>query len=78
MNRLGEVQLGQSVDVMVDSFPERRFQGRVVHIADQPQYTPRSVATKEERVNTVYGVKIRLPNPEGLLKPGMAADAVFR
>jgi hypothetical protein len=38
----------------------------------------RNAATQEQRVNTVYGVKIRLPNAEGLLKAGMAADAVFR
>nr|MBC7244764.1 efflux RND transporter periplasmic adaptor subunit [Chloroflexota bacterium] len=76
-HRLGEVHLGQKVDVMVDSFPQRRFEGRVVYISDQPQYTPRNVATKEERVNTVYAVKVRLPNPEGLIKPGMAGDAVF-
>jgi len=77
-NRLGDVYLGQKVEVTVDSFPERTFEGQVMHIADQAQYTPRNVATKEERVNTVYAVKIRLPNPEGLLKPGMAADAVFQ
>ena len=73
---LGQVFLGQTLGVTVDSFPERRFEGYVVHIADEPQYTPRNVATKEERVNTVYEVKIRIPNPKGLLKPGMAADAV--
>jgi HlyD family secretion protein len=77
-SRLGEVRLGQKVDVTVDSFPGHRFEGQVVYMADQPQYTPRNVATQEERVNTVYGVKVRLPNAEGLLKPGMAADAVFR
>jgi HlyD family secretion protein len=76
-DRLGEVHLGQHVDVTVDSFPGRRFAGQVTYMADQPQYTPRNVATQEERVNTVYGVKIRLPNAEGLLKPGMAGDAVF-
>ncbi len=77
-DRLGDVHVGQPVDVSVDSFPQRRFEGQVVHIADQAQYTPRNVATKDERVNTVYAVKIRLPNSEGLLKPGMAADATFR
>jgi len=75
--RLAEVSVGQAANVTVDSFPERSFVGRVVHIADEAQYTPRNIATKEERVNTVYGVKISLPNPQGLLKPGMAADALF-
>ena len=77
-SRLGEVRLGEPVGVTVDSFPARSFAGQVMHIADEAQYTPRNVATQEERVNTVYGVKIRLPNAEGLLKPGMAGDAVFR
>ncbi len=77
-NRVGEVHLGQNVDVTVDSFPQRRFEGQVMHVSDQPQYTPRNVATKDERVNTVFGVEIWLSNPEGLLKPGMAADAMFR
>lgn len=77
VTRLGEVHLGQKIYITVDSYPQRQFEGQVVHIADEAQYTPRNVATKEERVNTVYAVKIRLPNPGGLLKPGMAADAVF-
>ncbi|MBC7260541.1 MAG: efflux RND transporter periplasmic adaptor subunit, partial [Chloroflexi bacterium] len=76
-NRLGEVALNQKVTVRVDAYPGRTFEGRVVRIADQAQFTPRNVATKEERVNTVYAVEISLPNEEGLLKPGMAADAMF-
>ncbi len=76
--RVGHVRIGQRVDVTVASFPQRIFEGQLIHIADRPQYTPMNVATKEERVSTVYGVKVALPNSEGLLKPGMAADAVFR
>lgn len=76
-NHLGQIALGQKVSVMVDSFPGRSFEGHIVHISDRPQYTPRNVATKEQRVNTVYAVEIRVPNSEGLLKPGMAADVTF-
>jgi HlyD family secretion protein len=76
-NRVGEVRLGQPVEVTVDSFPERTFEGQVKHIADEPEFTPRNVATAEERLNTFYAVKINLPNASGLLKPGMPADATF-
>ncbi len=76
-NRLGRMALDGQVNMAVDSFPGRVFTGRIAWIADQAQYTPRNVATKEERVNTVYAVEIRVPNPEGLLKPGMAADVTF-
>jgi multidrug resistance efflux pump len=74
---LGAVHLGQAVHVSVDSYPERIFTGHVVHIADEAEYTPRNVATEEERVNTLYAVKVRLPNPDGALKIGMPADATL-
>jgi multidrug resistance efflux pump len=75
--RLGEVKLGQQVQVTVDAYPSRTFAGRVQRIADQAEYTPRNMATREERVNTYYAVTVDLPNADGLLKPGMAADATF-
>jgi HlyD family secretion protein len=76
--RVGQVQLGQTVDVQVDSFPERVFTGEVVNIAGEAEFTPRNVQTKEERVNLVFAVKVRIPNPDGALKPGMPADATIR
>jgi HlyD family secretion protein len=74
---MGRVHLGQRVEVAVDSFPGQVFEGRVTHIADRAEFTPRNVATQEERLNTFYAVEVRLPNAEGLLKPGMPADATF-
>jgi len=76
-NRVGEVQLGQGVQVTLDAFPDRSFEGQVMHISDEPEFTPRNVATAEERLNTFYAVRIHLENPELLLKPGMPADASF-
>lgn len=75
---LGLVRLGQAVAVTVDSFPGRVFEGKVVHIATEAEFTPKNVQTREERVNMVFGVKVEIPNPEHLLKPGMPADAVIR
>ncbi len=74
---LGRVRLGQAVQVSVDSFPGRVFEGRVTRIADQAEFTPKTVQTQEERVNTVFAVEISLANPDGALKPGMPADAAF-
>jgi HlyD family secretion protein len=74
---VGQVLLGQQVAIAVDSFSDRTFPGRVVRIADEAEYTPRNVATVEERLNTFYAVVIEAANPEGLLKPGMPADVVF-
>ena len=76
-NRYGRIQLGQSVSVEVDSFPGKEYQGEVMYISSQAEFTPRNVQTKEERVNTVFAVKILIPNPEHDLKPGMPADATI-
>ena len=76
-NRIGQVRLDQQVQVTVDSFSSRVFEGEVVHIADRAEFTPRNVATKEERANLVFAVEIRIANQDGALKPGMPADVVF-
>jgi RND family efflux transporter MFP subunit len=77
-NRVGQVQIGQEVEVEVDSFPERVFVGRVESIAGQAEFTPRNVQTKEERVNLVFAVDVSIPNHTRALKPGMPADATIR
>ena len=76
-DRYGEIKLGQAAQVTVDSFPNETFQGTVVRIADQAEFTPRNVQTVESRSTTVYKIEISLPNTGNELKPGMPADAVF-
>lgn len=72
---LGRLRLGAPARIRVDAFPKRRFDARVARVDAQAQFTPRDVHMEDERVRTVYGVTLEAPNPEGLLKPGMPADA---
>ena len=74
---LGRVQLRQTVWVTVDSFPERAFQGQVVYVSSQAEFTPRNIETTEQRASQVFTVKIELPNSDHALKPGMPAEATF-
>ncbi len=76
-DRYGEVMLGRTYPVTVDSFPGRVFDGKVTHIADQAEFTPRNVETVEGRKNTVFAIKLTLNNPDLALKPGMPADVNF-
>jgi len=71
------VSLGQAVEVFVDSFPGEPFTGQVTFINDEAEFTPKNVQTKEERVNTVFAVKIKLESEDHRLKPGMPADAIL-
>jgi len=76
-NQYGRIQLGQDVQVSVDSFPGEVFSGVVVRIADEAEFTPRNVQTVEGRQTTVYAIRIELDNVDQALKPGMPADVVF-
>jgi multidrug efflux pump subunit AcrA (membrane-fusion protein) len=75
---LGQVQLGQPVSVTVDAYPERVFPGTAVFVASEAEFTPKNIQTREERVNMVFAVKVKLPNGDHALKPGMPADAVLQ
>ncbi len=77
-DRYGEINLGEKVEVRVDSFPGKVFSGTVAYISDQAEFTPRNVQTVEGRRATVYGVKILVPNFDLNLKPGMPADVTFK
>jgi HlyD family secretion protein len=76
-DRYGEVSIGDQAQVSADSFPGQTFSARVTRIADQAEYTPRNVQTKEERQTTVYAVELTLLEGLDQLKPGMPADVVF-
>ena len=77
-DEIGKVKVGQTVGVSVDSFPGKVFEGQVNYIASEAEFTPKNVQTKEERVNMVFAVKVKIPNPKHELKPGMPADAVIK
>jgi multidrug resistance efflux pump len=76
-DRYGEVKLNDDASLSVDSFPNETFSATVTRIADQAEYTPRNVQTKEERQTTVYAVELSVENPDGKLKPGMPVDVTF-
>lgn len=75
--RMSEVRVGGSAAVAVDAFPGRTFAGAVTLVAGAAEFTPKNVQTRADRANTVFAVKITLPNPDGALKAGMPADAAF-
>lgn len=76
-NQYGQINLGDSAKLKVDSFPFETFSAVVTRIADQAEYTPRNVQTQEERQTTVYAIELSVEDPEGKLKPGMPTDVIF-
>ena len=75
--QLGNVKIGQRVQFRADAFAENSFPGEVEQINRSAEFTPRNVQTTEERVKRVFGVKVRVSNESGDLRPGMSGDVVF-
>jgi HlyD family secretion protein len=71
---LGKVKLGQRVRIRTDTYPEKRYEGRISFISSQAEFTPKNVQTERERVKLVYRIKVDVPNPTMELKPGMPAN----
>lgn len=78
-SQLPSLRLGQKMTVLIDSGSKayKRYEGTLSWISDKAEFTPKSVQTKEERVNTVYAVKVKVKN-DGSLKIGMYGELQFR
>jgi len=74
-SQLTSLKIGQKVTVKVDTKNGlKSYKGSVSWIASEAEFTPKIIQTKEERVNLVYAVKIKVNNNDGYLKIGMPAE----
>jgi HlyD family secretion protein len=77
--QLPGIKLGQMVRVLIDSGKGgfRELEGSISWISSKSEFTPKIIQTKEERVNLVYAVKVRVTN-DGSLKIGMPGEIIFK
>jgi HlyD family secretion protein len=74
---LGKIYYGQEATVTTDTYPGKKYKGRIAFISSSAEFTPKSVETHQERVTLVYRIKIDIENINHELKPGMPADALI-
>ncbi len=75
--RLHEVRIGQVVTITADLYPNETFPGTVTRIANQAEYTPRSIEIEGDRARRVFAVEVEVPNPDRRLQPGIPVQAVI-
>ena len=75
--RLPDVKFGNKAFVRIDGSPTR-YEGRITFVSPEAEFTPRNIQTPDERTKLVYRVKVTLPNPGGIFKPGMPADGFLQ
>ena len=74
---LGKVSYGQKAAITIDGAAGEKYSGAISYISPKAEFTPKTVETYRERVTMVYRVRIKLSNPQRMLKVGMPAEAVI-
>lgn len=74
-SQLASIRIGQQVTVTADFGGGERYDypGRIVWIADESEFTPKSIQTADSRANLVYAVKVAVKN-DGRLKLGQYGE----
>ena len=77
--QLPNIKIGQKVEVLIDKNADEytKLEGTVSWISSTAEFTPKIIQTKEERVNLVYAVKVKVKN-DGSLKIGMPGEVNFK
>lgn len=77
-SQLQNIRLGQKMRVIAKFGKDaiREYEGTVSWIAQESQFSPKTIPTDEERSNLVYTVKIAVRN-DGYIKLGFAGEAVL-
>jgi len=78
-NQLSQIKLGENLKVLIDG-PNNSLiekEGKLIWISPSSEFTPKTIQTREERVNLVYAIKIKVENDDGMLKIGMPGEVVF-
>jgi HlyD family secretion protein len=72
--QLSNINIGDTVTIKIDGIEiDKNYDGVVSWIASEAEFTPKIIQTKEERVNLVYGIKVRVKNDKSI-KIGMPAE----
>jgi HlyD family secretion protein len=77
-DQLPHIALGQKVEVQIDKTATENssMEGVISWISSSAEFTPKTIQTKNERVNLVYAVKILVKN-DGSIKIGMPGEVNF-
>jgi HlyD family secretion protein len=74
---IGSARPGGKATVVADAWPDRKFEGVVTTVSAKAEFTPRNIQTRTDRDRLVYPVEVRVPNPDGALRPGMPVQVTL-
>jgi len=79
----GRVMIGSEARIIVDAYPDHVIPAKVVFVASQAQFTPKTVETKAERDKLMFRIRVRidpdrLVGREAMVRSGLPGVAYVR
>jgi HlyD family secretion protein len=68
------VTSGMAVRVVADAIADQVFDGKIVKVSQNAEFTPRNIQTRSDRDRLVFEVEAAVDNVDGRLKPGMPVE----
>ncbi len=66
---IGKISLGKPVDISIDAFPDKKYNGKIMHIAPMAKIRNNNIR--------VFDIKISIANLDSNLKPGISANVTI-
>ncbi len=73
---MSKIKLGDKVEGIVPEL-SRKFDGQVIKVNNEAEFTPKNVQTQLERARLIYGIKVLFKNSDHQLKPGMTIESTL-
>jgi len=79
----GRIRIGSDARIVLDAYPDHVMPAKVVFIASQAQFTPKTVETKAERDKLMFRIRVRidpqrLEGRETMVRSGLSGVAYVR
>jgi HlyD family secretion protein len=79
----GRVRIGSDARIVLDAYPDHVIPAKVVFVASQAQFTPKTVETKAERDKLMFRIRVRiepdrLKGREAMVRSGLPGLAYVR
>ena len=73
---VSRLHVGMTLKGYLPELNNREFEGKIIKINDEAEFTPKNVQTRSERERLVFGVKVSFlgSNEQEILKPGMTIE----
>lgn len=75
---LSRLHVDSPVEIELDSQPGKTYPGRISYIADEAEFTPKNIETRDDRVTQVYEAKATILEGIENFKPGAQGNVYVR